>query len=145
VHWHEICGVDPRSRSSKLVIILSAIVSLLIAVPVVAGFISSRRQRSLDRRHFAAFVGFSAAIVALSAVIASIAATIIWMRPPESPYYHPVVAGFGFICSWIGLLSTGIAFFAGLFSSGIRRVGLVLFVPAMAIIWLLAAFSNFGA
>jgi hypothetical protein len=90
-------------------------------------------------------VGFSAAIVALSAVMASIAATIVWMRPPQSPYYHPVVAGFGFIWSWIGLLSTSIAFLAGLFSNGIHRIALVLFVPAMAIIWLLAAFSNFGA
>ena len=126
-------------------IILSAIVSVAIAVPVIAGLISTRRQRGVDRPHFAAFVGFSAATVALSAMISGIAATIVWMRPPQSPYCHPVVAGFGFIFSWIALLSTGVAFFAGLFSSGIRRVALVLFVPAMAIVWLLAAFSNFGA
>jgi hypothetical protein len=126
-------------------IVLSALVSLVIAVPVVAGFVSSRRQRAVDRRHFAAFVGFSAAIVALSAVIAGITATIVWMRPPESPHDHPVEAGFVFIFCLIALLSTGVAFLAGLFSSGIRRVALVLFVPAMAIVWLLAAFSNFGA
>jgi len=127
------------------VIILSALVSLVIAVPVVAGFISSRTERTVDRRHFAAFVGFSAAIVALSAMIASIAATIVWLRPPQSPYDHPVLQGFVFIFSIMGLLSTGIAFVAGLCSSGIRRVALVLFVPAIAIIWLMAAFSNFGA
>lgn len=126
-------------------IILSALISLVIAVPVAAGFISSRRQRGVDRPHFAAFVGFSAAIVALSAMISGIAATIVWMRPPQSPYYHPVESGFVFIFCLIALLSTGVAFFAGLFSSGIRRVALVLFVPAMAIVWLLAAFSNFGA
>jgi hypothetical protein len=126
-------------------IMLSALLTLLIAVPVAAGFISSRGQRGVDRRHFAAFVGFSAVIVALSAMIAATAATIIWMRPPQHPYYHPVEQGFVSIFSIIGLLSTGIAFIAGLFSSGIRRVALVLFVPAMAMIWLLAAFSNFGA
>lgn len=126
-------------------IILSALLTLVIAVPVVAGFMRSRGQRAVDRRHFAAFVGFSAAIVALSATIAGITATIIWMRPPQSPYYHPVEQGFVAILSIIGLLSTGIAFFAGLFSNGIRRVALLLFGPAMAIVYFLAAFSNFGA
>jgi uncharacterized transporter YbjL len=126
-------------------IILSALVALVIAVPVMAGFISSRRQRAVDRRHFAAFVGFSAAIVALSATVSTITANVVWMRPPQHPYYHPVEQGFAFIFSIIGLLSTGTAFFAGLFSSGIRRVVLALFLPAMAIIWLLTAFSNFGA
>jgi hypothetical protein len=126
-------------------IILSALVSLMIAVPVIAGFISTRRERAVDRRHFAAFVGFSAATVALSAMICAIIATIVWMKPPESPYYHPVEQGFVAILSLIGLLSTGVAFVAGLFSNGIRRVVLALFLPAMAIIWLLTAFSNFGA
>jgi hypothetical protein len=125
--------------------IIALLLTLLIAVPVVAGFITSRGQRGIDRRHFAAFVGFSAAVVALSAMIASIAATIVWLKPPQSPYYHPVEQGFVFIFSIIGLLSTGTAFIAGLCSSGIRRVALVLFVPAVAIIWFLAAFSNFGA
>jgi hypothetical protein len=64
-------------RIGKKMIILSALISLVIAVPVVAGFISSRRQHTVERRYFAAFVGFSAAIVALSAMIASIAATIL--------------------------------------------------------------------
>ncbi|HXM23566.1 MAG TPA: hypothetical protein VN948_20080 [Terriglobales bacterium] len=124
---------------------LSALLTLLIAVPVVAGFITSRGQRGIDRRHFAAFVGFSAAIVALSATIGGITATIVWFRPPQHPYYHPVEQGFVFIFSIIGLLSTGTAFCAGLFSNGIRRVALVLFGPAMAVVYVLAAFSNFGA
>jgi drug/metabolite transporter (DMT)-like permease len=126
-------------------IMLSALLTLLIAVPIVVGFITSRGQRGVDRRHFAAFVGFGAAIVALGATIGGITATIVWLRPPQSPYDHPVEQGFVFIFSIIGLLSTGIAFFAGLFSNGIRRVALVLFVPAMAIIYALAAFSNFRA
>jgi len=126
-------------------LMLSALITLVVAVPVLAGFISTRKQHAGNRQLFAAFVGFSAAIVALSAILAAITASIIWMRPPLSPYDHPVVTGFGFIFSWIGLLSTGIAFIAGLFSKGIHRVALVLFVPAMSIIWLLAAFANFGA
>jgi len=126
-------------------IILSALVCLVIAIPVVAGFMSSRRQRGVDRRHFAAFLGFSAAVVALGVMAAAIAATIVWFRPPQSPYDHPVEQGFVFICSVIGLLSTGTAFVAGLFSTGIRRVALILFGPCMALVYVLAAFSNFGA
>lgn len=125
--------------------VLSALVSLVIAIPIIAGFMRSRTERTVDRRHFLAFVGFSAAIVALVAMISVIVATMVWVKPPQSPHDHPVVAGFGFILSWIWLLSTGVAFFAGLCSSGIRRIALVLFAPAMAVVWLLAAFSNFGA
>ena len=124
---------------------LSALLTLVIAVPVVAGFITSRGQRGVDRRHLAAFVGFSAAIVALGATIGGITASIIWLRPPQSPYDHPLEQGFVFIFSIVGLLSTGTAFCAGLFSNGVRRIALVLFGPAMAVVYMLAAFSNFGA
>lgn len=124
---------------------ISALVALLVAVPVLGGFIRSRRQRSIDRQHFAAFVGFSAAIVALISITSGITANIIWVMAPESPHDHPVEQAFVAIFSIIGLLSTCVAFFAGLCSSGIRRLALVLFVPAVALIYLLAAFSNFGA
>src|SRR5215471_6050230 len=125
-------------------LILSALITLVIAIPVLTGFIHSRERHSIDRRHFAAFVGFSAAIVALGATIAGITSTIIWFKPPQHPYYHPFEQGFVAIFSIIGLLSTGTAFFAGFFSDGIRRVALVLFGPAMAVVYVLAAFSNFG-
>jgi len=95
-------------------IMLSSLLTLVIAVPVVAGFITSRGQRGVDRRHLAAFVGFSAAIVALGATIGGITASIIWLRPPQSPYDHPLEQGFVFIFSIVGLLSTGTAFCAGL-------------------------------
>ena len=124
---------------------ISAVVALLLAVPVLAGLIRSRKQRAIDRQHFAAFIGFSAAIVALISITSGITANIIWVTSPESPHDHPVEQGFVAIFSIIGLLSTSVAFVAGLCSSGIRRLALVLFAPAGAIIYLLAAFSNFGA
>ena len=124
---------------------LSALISLVIAVPIIEGFIDTRKQRTVDRRYLAAFVGFTAATVALSAIIFGVIADIIWVRPPESAYYHPVERGFVAIMSLVALLSTGVAFFAGLCSRGSWRITLVLFPPAMAVIWLLAALSNFGA
>jgi|SRR5579863_6809840 len=126
-----------------MVVLLFGVV--VVAIPVVIGFIRSRDQRHVDRRTFAAFVGFGAAIVALGVTMASITADIVWYQPPRHPYYHPTEQGFVAVLSTIGVLSTSIAFIAGLFSSGTRRIALVLFVPVMAIIYLLAAITNFGA
>jgi hypothetical protein len=128
-----------------MLVLLLAIV-LLIAVPVVAGFVTTRRERQADRRHFAALVGFSAGIFAIAATIVSFTVPIVWFRPPDLPYYHPALQGIVFISGSIGIISSGVAFVAGLFCGGIRRVALVAaFAPVIGLIYLLAAFSNFGA
>jgi hypothetical protein len=56
-----------------------------------------------------------------------------------------VQEGFIFVFSIVEFLSMCIAFFAGLFSIGTRRIALVLFALVMAAMYVLLAFSNFGA
>src|SRR5690349_79094 len=94
-------------------------IALLMLIPVVGGFINSRDRRHVDRRYFAAFVGFSAAVVALIATILGILATRVWSGPP---YYHPVRQNFEVGLSLIGSASTSVALAAGLISKGIWRV-----------------------
>src|SRR5580693_2068053 len=101
---------------------------------MVVGFVRTRDQRSVDRRHLAAFVGFSAAVVALIAGISGAAATAVWFGPA---YFHPVRQGFLAVFSVVALVSTGIAFIAALFSRGISRIALVIFGPLMCLIYLL--------
>jgi len=89
------------------------LIVLVIAVPVIAGFINSRKQRRVDRRHFAAFLGFSAGLVSVVATTISFTVAILWFRPPQLPYFHPSLQGVAFISSSIGLISSGVAFLGG--------------------------------
>src|ERR1700730_16570034 len=98
---------------------------------MIAGFISSRTQRRVDRRHFAAFLGFSTGTVSVIATMVSFTIGIVWLRPPELPYYHPTLQGMIFVSESIGILATGLAFVAGLFSGGTARVKLLTFGPVM--------------
>jgi hypothetical protein len=124
--------------------IVLLVLTLIIAIPVLAGFSSSWRQRRADRQHSAAFVGFSAGVAAVIATLAYFTSAIVWLRPPELPYFHPVAQGFVFISGWIGLVASLVAFVAGLFSSGSQRITLIIFGPVIGLIYVLAAFSNFG-
>jgi hypothetical protein len=121
------------------------VVTIIIAAPVLAGLRTSRKERGTDRRHFAAFVGFIAGVSAIVATIAYLTAGIVWFGPRVLAYYHPTEQGIVFVLGCIGILSSVIAFFAGFFGRGIQRVTLVLiFGPVMGLIYLFAAFSNFG-
>ena len=119
-------------------------VVLLMAVPVVFGFRSSRRQRHEDRRNFAAFVGFSSGIIAIMATILYLTAGIVWLQSLPDSYLHPAGQGLVFVSGVIGIAASLVASCVGLFSFGIRRVALVTFGPAMCLIYVFAAFSNFG-
>ncbi|MGP0096528.1 MAG: hypothetical protein ACLPHI_05800 [Terriglobales bacterium] len=112
------------------------LVTLIVAVPVVAGFITSRRRRRLDRWHFAAFVGFSGGV-------AAVAATILWLASARN--LSPAWQGVTFVSGIVGIISSLVAFFAGLFTGGVPRFALVSFGIAMGLIYFLGAFSNFGA
>lgn len=115
-----------------------------MALPMTAGFIKSRSQRKLDRRHFAAFVGFTAAIVLLIATLVGMSAALAWFSATHPRHYDPVQQGFVAILGIIGLTSTGVAFFAGFLSDGTRRVTLIMFGPVMVLIYVMGAFTNFG-
>lgn len=112
-------------------------VTIVIGVPVVVGFIASRKQRSEDRRHRAAFIGFSGAIVAVAATILSLSAA--------QPYSSPARQGLAFVSGIIGIVSSLVVFVAGFLSGGFQRFALVSCGIAMGLIYLLAAFSNFGS
>jgi hypothetical protein len=125
-----------------LALLLSAV--LLIAVPMVAGFITSRRHRREDRRNFSAFVGFSVGIVAVIATILYLSAAIVWIHSLRDAYSHPARQGLIFVSGVIGIVASLVASCVGLFTVGIRRVALVIFGPVMCSIYVLAAFSSFG-
>jgi hypothetical protein len=119
-------------------------VVLLMGVPVVSGFITSRRQRRENRRNFIAFVGFCEAVVALTATTVYFTAYIVWFQSLQDVYSHPARQGFIFISGCIALISSAVSFSAGLFSAGMRRAVLITFTPVTWLTYLFAAFSNFG-
>jgi hypothetical protein len=116
---------------------------LLVVVLVTAGFVgwgftTSRKQRGIDRRHQAAFVGFSAALVAVSAT----ALGLIVGAPPTHP--GPEASGFLFITGIIGTVSILVTVFAGLFSRGRQRIALLSFCVVLFLIFVLNAVGHFG-
>ena len=122
------------------------VVTIIIAVPVLAGLRASWRQRGTGRRHFVTFVAFGAGAGAIVATIAYLTAGIVWFGPAVLAYYHPVKSGAIFLFGCTGILLSAVAFFAGFFGRGMQRVTLVvIFGPVMGLIYLFAAFSNFGA
>jgi hypothetical protein len=84
-------------------------VTIVIGVPVVVGFISSRKHRSEDRRHRAACIGFCGAVVAVAATILSLSAA--------QPYSGPARQGLAFVSGIIGIASSLVA---GARTRGIR-------------------------
>ncbi len=129
------------------------LIVLLITVPVVIGFRKSRVQRRIDRQldrrqdrqHLAAFVGFSAGIFASISTIIFLAAITVPCKSPEGSYFCAAKQGLVFISGSVGLISSAAAFLAGAFSRGNPRIALMVFGSITGLIYLLAAFSNFGA
>ena len=118
--------------------------AVLGCVSVIGGFVRSRRERDADRQHFAAFVGFSAALIAAPLMVVHIAIPL-GLGPIRFRYIGSIAGDLIAISAIAQHLSTLVAFFAGLFSGGIWRVFLVLFGPVMLLMSVLLAFSNFGA
>jgi drug/metabolite transporter (DMT)-like permease len=116
---------------------------LLVVAIVTAGFVwwgftASRKQRGIDRRHRAAFMGFSAALVALSAT----SLVLIVGAPHTHP--SPAVAGFLGVTGIIATISILVTFFSGLFSIGGQRVALLSFCLVMLLIFMFNAAGHFG-
>lgn len=120
-----------------ILFLLLAVISLSVAF----GFVKSRQRRQVDSRHFAAFVGFSAALVAIAAVSLGVTLTIRWFGPA---YYHPVRQAFVGVFGIIATIAMIVTFVAGLLSKGVWRAALVFFVPAVLLVYLLNGFANFG-
>jgi hypothetical protein len=83
-------------------------VALALAGLMVWGLLSSRKQRGVDRQHFAAFVGFTAAVVAVTATTFELAVTDF--------YPHSMTRAWGeflFAICIIVMFSIPITLFAG--------------------------------
>jgi|SRR5579863_1015964 len=116
---------------------------LLVVVLVTAGFVgwgftTSRKQRGIDRRHRAAFVGFSAALIAVSATTLG----LIVAAPHTHP--SPAVAGLLGVTGIIGTVSILVTVFAGLFSRGRQRIALLSFCVVLFLIFVFNAVGHFG-
>ena len=114
-------------------------VALIIAGPMVWGFMVSRKQRGIDRRHFAAFVGFSAAVTAVTAT------TLEWVVADLHRHsISPAWQGFEFVTGTIAIISIAVTFFAGLFSRGTQRIALVSCGTVVVLMYLSSLFSHLG-
>jgi hypothetical protein len=113
--------------------------TIIVGGSLAAGFIASWKQRRADRHHFAAFVGFSSGIVAVTTT------AILWLAAAQPANLRPAWQGFMFLSGAVGIISSLVTLLAGLFSDGIQRFALVICATLMGLIYLLTAFSNFGA
>lgn len=83
-------------------------VAALTAGAMVRGVMTSRKQRRVDHRHYAAFIGFVSGIIAVSATSLCVIAADL---QPHS--MNPTVQGFEFVTGIIAVLSIGITFLLG--------------------------------
>jgi hypothetical protein len=108
---------------------------MLLGVPALIGWRRSARDRHLGRRHFISFVGFTAALVAITAAVVHEGMDF---RQGVQSYYSTSAAWK--VCLAISGLSAvlgcTVAFGAGLFSTGRRR----LFLTAQSVILLFLLF-----
>ena len=114
-------------------------VALALAGLMVWGLLSSRKQRGVDRRHFAAFVGFTAAVVAVTATTFELAVTDL--------YPHSMTRAWGeflFAICIIVMFSIPITLFAGLLSRGTQRIALVSGGIVVALMYISGIVSHFG-
>jgi NO-binding membrane sensor protein with MHYT domain len=79
-----------------MIILLSG--ALVIEGLAVWGFMTSRKQRGIDRRNFAAFVGFSAAVIAVAATTLELIVADLQQHPMD-----PVLGGLGFVLGVIAM------------------------------------------
>jgi hypothetical protein len=118
-------------------------VALILDGLMVWGFLRSSTQRGIDRRYFAAFVGFGAAVAAVTCTIIGAVETAI--RGHASPWtMGPALQAFTAVISVITFSSLLVALFAGLFSRGIQRIALIGCCLVVTLMMLGIAAAHFG-
>jgi hypothetical protein len=113
--------------------------ALVIGGLVVWGFVASGKQRGIDRRHYAAFVGFSAALVAVAATTLEMVVAGLQSHPMD-----PILGGLAFVTGVIAIVSIAVTFVGGLFSLGTQRIALVSCGIVVALMYLSIMVSHFG-
>src|SRR5882757_9260740 len=96
---------------------------LLVAVAIDAlmarNLAKSWRKRGIDWRHYGSFVGFIAAVMAVTAT----ALVLVIGAPHTRP--NPTVMGFFFVMGIVAMISILATILSGLFSRGVQRIALV--------------------
>jgi hypothetical protein len=107
--------------------------------PSVWGLIVSRKQRRIDRRYLATFVGYIAALVAIIALFVGFVV-------PHRPYFYlsESVQGVLFVFGVIWFIAWLVVLIVGVFSRGMQRVFLILYAAIIAFVYLAVAISNQG-
>ena len=113
-------------------------IAIVIAGLTAWGLITSRKERGIDGRHLAAFVGFSVALVAAAATTLGLIVGATHTHP------SPAASGFLFIAWSIATVSILVTVVAGLFSRGVQRIALVSCSVVLFLIYLLNAVGHFG-
>jgi hypothetical protein len=123
-------------------VILLTVALVLIGL-MVWGLVTSREQRAIDRRHYAAFVGFIAAVLAATGTALAVVESS--LRGHASPYtMSPLLQVFTAVVSVIVFTSIPVTFFAGLFSRGIQRIALVSSTIVVSLVLLFNIAAHFG-
>ena len=118
-------------------------VALVLIGLVVWGLVTSREQRAIDWRHYAAFVGFIAAVLAATGTALAVVESS--LRGHASPYtMSPLLQVFTAVVSVIVFTSIPVTFFAGLFSRGIQRIALVSSTIVVSLVLLFTIAAHFG-
>ena len=117
---------------------LLILILIVLAVPVFIGFRKSWDERQIDRPRLAAFVGYSAALFAL-------ATASLWLIAGQVQTPTSTQRAIVFVIGVISNVSSAAALVCGLLSGGGQRVSLISFAIVMQLIYVLGAFSNFGA
>ena len=127
--------------SDPMVIFLT--IALALAGVMVWGLLTSRKDRGIDRRHYASFVGFIAGAIAVTGM--TLDAIVTTVEGHISPYNMGVVRQvFNLVVGIITITSIPVAFFAGLFSRGIRRIALIGCTFVVSFMLLLIIACHFG-
>ena len=120
-----------------------AAIALVLAGLMVWGLLTSRKDRHIDRRHYAAFVGFIAGAIALTGATMDVVVSAI--QGHISPYDMSVPQQvFNVVVGCLTFVSIPVAFFAGLFSRGIQRIALIGSTFVVSSMLLLTMAGHFG-
>jgi len=114
------------------------LVAVLVDGLMVWGFIRSRSEKDIDRRHYASFVGFTAGVSAVTATTLILVVGAPHTRPDDA------TGAFLFIMGGVALISILATFLAGLLAQGFQRLTLVSCGIVVAVALVLGMAGHFG-
>ncbi len=107
------------------------------------GLLASRKQRSVDQQHLAAFIGFIAAVIAVAGIV-YILGEAAMLRHLSPSTMNPIFQVFNAVVSVIFFGALVVTFVAGLFSRGIHRVALISCSVVVSLMLLFTIAAHFG-